>query len=127
MADVADIVAREARSRIEAALPDLVAAVVPALVDAALKGEPVETVPVPNTAPVPVKPDAKDRAWRTLAQGLVATVMLSGAGALGQAIAAPGFDLLGWGSWSGALTGAGTAVLMAVLAYVQRLIQPPKE
>ncbi|OOL31850.1 hypothetical protein GQ85_10975 [Rhodococcus rhodochrous] len=127
--DVVDIVSREARTRVEAALPDLVAAVLPALVEAALRGDPVEDTPTPTVAvpaPVEARPDAQDRAWRTLAQGAVATVILAGTGAITQAVAVDGFDPFAWGSWSGALTGASTAILMAVLAYVQRLILPPK-
>ncbi|QXU53606.1 hypothetical protein [Rhodococcus sp. LW-XY12] len=77
-------------------------------------------------AKVDAKTDAKDRAWRTLAQGLFVTVLVAIITAFGTAVAAPEFDLLTWDSWRAAATASGTAAVMAVTAYVQRLLSPPK-
>jgi len=82
--------------------------------------------PPAATPVVPAKVDAKDRAWRTLAQGLAVTVLFAIVTAFGTAVAAPEFDLLTWDSWRAAATAGGTAAAMAVAAYVQRLLSPPK-
>lgn len=128
--DAIDIVTREARARVEAALPDLVEAIVPALIGAALRGDDVRTAPTPEvtpTGPAPApKADAGDRARRTLLQGLVVTVLVGITTALGTAIADPGFEVFALESWGAAGTAAATAALMSVVAYVQRLIMPPK-
>ncbi|MBP2211075.1 lysozyme family protein [Rhodococcus ruber] len=128
MADAIEIVAREARARIEAALPQLVEAVVPALVEAALRGDRVEDVatPTPTTQLPNPKADAKDRARRTLLQGLVATVLVGVTTALGASLSSPDFSVFELASWSTAGTAAVTAALMAVVSYVQRLVLPPK-
>jgi len=75
---------------------------------------------------VDARADAKDRAWRTLVQGLVVTVILAVVTAFGTAVAAPDFDLLTWDSWKAAATAAGAAVMISITAYIQRLISPPK-
>ncbi|BDB62348.1 hypothetical protein [Rhodococcus sp. RDE2] len=72
------------------------------------------------------KADAKDRAWRTLVQGIVVTVILAVITAFGAAVAAPDFDLLTWDSWKAAATAGGTAAVMAIVAYFQRLLNPPR-
>jgi len=75
---------------------------------------------------VDARADAKDRAWRTLVQGLFVTVILAVVTAFGTAVAAPDFDLLTWDSWKAAATAAGAAVMISITAYIQRLISPPK-
>ncbi|WP_395705003.1 hypothetical protein [Rhodococcus ruber] len=130
MVDAIDIVTREARARVEAALPELLDAIVPTLIDAALRGDDVTATATPAvtpTGPAPApKDDAKDRARRTLLQGLVVTVLVGITGALGTALADPGFDVFALESWGTAVTAAATAALMSVVAYVQRLVMPPK-
>lgn len=128
MADAVEIVLREARRRVEQKAPEWIEALLPPLLEAALTGKAVDQVPDPVTReePVPPKPDAKDRAWRTLAQGLVATVLVGLVTAVGTAVAAPGFNVFAGESWQAVGTAAGTAAVMSVLAYVQRLLQPPR-
>lgn len=115
---VTDRIEDEAQRRINAAVADI-----PRIALSAAQQIPV--APVPDEQPDP-KSDAKDRAVRTLAQGLVVTVVLAVITAFGTAVAAPEFDLLTWDSWRAAVTAGGTAAVMAVAAYVQRLINPPK-
>jgi len=92
--------------------------------------EQTQPLPIPGELvhdPAPdAHADARDRAWRTLVQGLVVTVVLAVVTAFGAAVAAPGFDLLTWDSWRAAATSGGTAAVMAAAAYIQRLVQPPR-
>lgn len=123
--DVVDRVVEQVRPRLETEAE----AILTSLVDRAQARIAETLTPAttpPDSLPSP-KADAKDRAWRTLVQGIVATILLAGSTAVGTALTAPEFDLLTWDSWKAAGAAAGTAVLMAILAYVQRLIQPPKE
>lgn len=122
---VSERVQVEAQRRIESA----VAEASTIATQAALRAIPTSAVGelvVDELPGVDAKTDAKDRAWRTLAQGLVVTVLLAIITAFGTAVAAPEFDLLAWDSWRAAATAGGTAAVMAVAAYVQRLISPPK-
>lgn len=115
----------EAKKRIDAAVADIPHIAIRAAEQATptpIPGELVDT----GRPGVDAKSDAKDRAWRTLAQGLVVTVLLAIITAFGTAVAAPEFDLLTWDSWRAAATAGGTAAVMAVAAYVQRLISPPR-
>lgn len=81
--------------------------------------------PAPSTGPT-AKADARERSWRTLVQGLVATLIVSVGGAAATAIASPGFDILSRESLTTAAAAGGTAAIAAILSYVQRLVQPPK-
>mgnify|MGYP007004568483 CR=1 FL=1 len=83
----------------------------------------LERVDVSPEAP---KSDAKDRAWRTLLQGLLATILLAGTGAVADALTSESFDITHVGDWKFAITGAATAVTTAALSYVMRFIQPPR-
>lgn len=115
----------EAKKRIDAAVADIPHIAIRAAEQATptpIPGELVDT----GRPGVDAKSDAKDRAWRTLAQGLVVTVLLAIITAFGTAVAAPEFDLLTWDSWRAAATAGGTAAVMAVAAYVQRLTSPPR-
>lgn len=120
---VSERVQIEAQRRIDAAVADI-----PTIAFRAAQ----QAVPVPVQGELVIdehpdaKSDARDRAWRTLAQGLVVTVILAIITAFGTAVAAPEFDLLTWDSWRAAATAGGTAAVMAVAAYIQRLISPPK-
>lgn len=122
-----EIVTREAKARVEAALPSLVEAIVPALLEAVLRGDKVEDVDTP-LVPIPVDPkaDAKDRAWRTLLQGLVATVLVGVTTALGSSLADPTFSFFELGSWTTALGAASAAAAMSGLAYIQRVLESRK-
>lgn len=122
---VSDRVQVEAQRRIESA----VAEASTIATQAALRAIPTQAtgeLVVDELPGVDAKTDAKDRAWRTLAQGLFVTILLAIITAFGTAVAAPDFDLLTWDSWRAAATAGGTAAVMAVAAYVQRLISPPK-
>lgn len=79
-----------------------------------------------SSSPVDVKADARERSWRTLVQGALATVVVGVGGTVGTAIASDSFSLTDWGDWKAAGIAAGTAAVAAGIAYVQRLIQPPK-
>ncbi|MGW9567135.1 hypothetical protein [Prescottella equi] len=100
---------------------------VPALLQAAIEGKPVEQVPYPSGPARPASADARARAGRTLLGGLVTTMILAVLGALGAAIAAPEFDVFSWGSWSGVVQTLATVAVMSVVSFVQRLVSPPKE
>lgn len=76
--------------------------------------------------PPPAATDARDRARRTALQGVVATLLVAGMTALTGALAAPEFDLTAAADWRVAATSVLTAVVMAGLAFVQRLVNPPK-
>lgn len=75
-----------------------------------------------------IKMQAKSRALRTLVQGLIAVVIAAAGNAVVQAFTKGSLDIFSWNDWKvvGALTG--TAVLGAVVAYVQNAfgIKPPK-
>lgn len=114
----------EARTRLDAAAADAAARVDELVARARLEapaviGQVLDTVPS-------VKADARNRSWRTLVQGLIATVIVGVGGAVGQAVAAPGFDITSSAALGTAGTAAGTAAVAALIAYVQRFIQPPK-
>lgn len=72
------------------------------------------------------KADAKSRSWRTLVQGLIATVVVGVGGTLGTALVDPNFDIGDISDWKFAGASVGTAAVAAVIAYVQRFVQPPK-
>lgn len=75
--------------------------------------------------------DARNRAWRTLLQGALATILVPAAdaafqviqGAVADAVTGHGFDWRQVGT--SALLAAGTAVTMAVAAYLHRLKLDP--
>ena len=76
--------------------------------------------------PVSPRADARDRARRTLVQGAAATLLSVAFVAFGQAIVADGFDFTDAGDWKIVGGTVFTAVVMSVLAYVQRIVNPPK-
>lgn len=111
-------VIEDGRLAIDAAVRDATAAVDVAVTNAVLDG--------PLATPTDVKADARERSWRTLMQGALATVVVGVGGTVGTAIASDSFSLTDWSDWKAAGIAAGTAAVAAGIAYVQRLIQPPK-
>lgn len=78
------------------------------------------TLPVPAPAPV----DARSRAWRTLAQGLLVDVLAAVVLAVGPELA--GGHFVWTRAYWLALAGlAGKSVVTAVVAYVMRRVLPP--
>lgn len=120
---VSDRVQLEAQRRIDAAVADIPTIAIRAAQQAVPTAVPGELV---LDTGADVKVDAKDRAWRTLVQGLIVTVILAVVTAFGTAISSDNFDLATWDSWKAAATAAGTAVMISVTAYIQRLVSPPK-
>lgn len=82
---------------------------------------------VEKTIAVPARKDAKDRAWRTSLQGLIATVVVAALTGFADILAGDGVDLLSGAGWKVVLGTVAGATVMAVSAYVQRLVNPPKE
>ncbi|WP_418345282.1 hypothetical protein [Rhodococcus pyridinivorans] len=117
--DVGDRIQEEAQKRIDAAVKDIPQIAIRSAIRTAEQSQ-------TEAGPVDVKADARDRAWRTLVQGFAVTIILAVITAFGTAVTAPEFDLLTWDSWKAAATAAGTAGMISVAAYIQRLIQPPK-
>lgn len=111
-------VIEDGRLAIDAAVREATAAVDAAVTNAVLDG--------PPASPSDVKADARERSWRTLVQGALATVVVGVGGTVGTAIASDDFSLSDWGDWKAAGIAAGTAAVAAGIAYVQRLVQPPK-
>lgn len=111
-------VIEDGRARIDAAVRDATAAVDAAVTNAVLDGPPASATDV--------KADARERSWRTLVQGVLATVAVGVGGTVGTAIASDDFSLTDWGDWKAAGIAAGTAAVAAGIAYVQRLVQPPR-
>lgn len=116
----------EVERRIDAAVSQASEIATSAALAAVPTSPPSQQIVVPGVPAQDVKTDAKDRAWRTLGQGLAVTVLVSIITAFGMAVSAPEFDLLTWDSWRAAATAGGTAAVMAITAYIQRLISPPK-
>ncbi|MEZ5152136.1 hypothetical protein [Rhodococcus zopfii] len=81
--------------------------------------------PAPEPAPDP-KTDARDRALRTTVQGAAATVLIAVLLAVAELLGTGALDLSTGGAWKAIAGTAGGAALMAAMAYVQRLINPPK-
>jgi len=77
--------------------------------------------------PAPAKVDARNRAWRTTVQGAVATVLVAVLLALAELLGTGTLDLTTGGAWKAIAGTAGGAALMAVLAYIQRLVSPPRD
>lgn len=123
MQGITERVQAEAERRIEAAVAEIPQIAIRAAGQSA--GTPIPGELVLDSG-VDARADAKDRAWRTLVQGLFVTVILAVVTAFGTAVAAPDFDLLTWDSWKAAATAAGAAVMISITAYIQRLISPPK-
>ena len=80
-----------------------------------------------KTLAVPAKKDAKNRAWRTSLQGLAATVVVAVLTAFADVLGGDSVDLLSGAGWKVVLGTVSGAAVMAVLSYVQRLVNPPKE
>lgn len=81
---------------------------------------------VPNLLPLPpsTADDARNRAWRTFAQGLISDVLIAATGTLIAAITAPDFVMSrGYVAAVGVLVGK--SVVVAVLSYVARYARPP--
>jgi O-acetyl-ADP-ribose deacetylase (regulator of RNase III) len=114
-----EIVIREGRARLDEEAKNY-----GALVENAVGA--VLAQPAAPSTPPSVKADARERSWRTLVQGLIATVIVSVGGGVATAIAEPGFDILSSASLTTAAAAGGTAAIAAILSYVQRLVQPPK-
>lgn len=83
--------------------------------------EPAPPAPVPDP-----KTDARDRALRTTVQGAAATVLIAVLLAVAELLGTGALDLSTGGAWKAIAGTAGGAALMAAMAYVQRLINPPK-
>ncbi|APE11004.1 hypothetical protein BO226_19190 [Rhodococcus sp. 2G] len=122
---VSDRVQVEAQRRVDAVVAEIPQIAIRVADQAASKPVPGELVETGRPG-MDAKTDAKDRAWRTLVQGIVVTVILAVITAFGAAVAAPDFDLLTWDSWKAAATAGGTAAVMAIVAYFQRLLNPPR-
>ena len=75
-----------------------------------------------------IRRQATSRALRTLAQGLIAAVLVSFSTAVIQAVTVPGFDILSLSDWKLALVLGVGAVGTAVVGFVQNKlgIKPPK-
>ena len=108
----ADLVVRQIRERAEAEAAERIR-------EAAAQIE--------KTTSVPVKKDAKDRAWRTSVQGLIATVVVAVLTAFADLLGGDSVDLLSSAGWKVVLGTVAGAAIMAVSAYVQRILNPPKE
>ncbi|WP_072814268.1 hypothetical protein [Rhodococcus zopfii] len=93
---------------------------------AARMGTGVPAPPAPAPAPDP-KTDARERALRTTVQGAAATVLIAVLLAVAELLGTGTLDLSTGGAWKAIAGTAGGAALMAVMAYVQRLIDPPKD
>lgn len=122
---VTERVELEAQKRIDAAVAEIPHIAIRAAEQATptpIQGELIDI----GRPGVEAKVDAKDRAWRTLAQGVVVTVIVAVVTAFGTAVSSPEFELLTWDSWRTAATTAGTAAMISIVAYIQRLISPPK-
>lgn len=126
---VSDRVQLEAQRRIESAVAEASTIATQAALEAIptqFSGELVVDENPATDAKADAKADAKDRAWRTLAQGIVVTVLVAIVTAFGTAVSSPEFELLTWDSWRTAATTAGTAAMISIVAYIQRLVSPPK-
>lgn len=75
----------------------------------------------------PIRNDAKNRAWRTAVQGLIATVVVSVLVALSALASGGGLDLFSSEGWKVVIGTVSGAAIMAVSSYVQRVVNPPKE
>ncbi|WP_418346230.1 hypothetical protein [Rhodococcus pyridinivorans] len=124
--DVRTRLETEAKERIDSAVAEIPQIAIRAAVRAAEQTQ-TEAVPVDGElVAVDPKADARERAWRTFLQGALVTLALAVGTAFTAALSAPTFDLLAWDSWKTAATAAGVAAMTAVVAYVQRFVQPPK-
>ncbi|MBH0119824.1 hypothetical protein I0Q12_09975 [Rhodococcus sp. CX] len=123
---VVEKVAAEVDARIDAGVK-IITDEVQHRVDGYLAGLPQDVEAELVVDPPPAKADARDRAWRTTVQGAVATVLIAVLLALADLLGTGTLDLATSGAWKAIAGTAGGAALMAVLAYVQRLISPPKE
>jgi len=76
------------------------------------------------TYPPSATVDARNRAWRTLVQGLLVDVLLSAVAALTLALSAPE---LTWSKpyWIGVGLTVGKSVLQTITAYAARHLKPP--
>lgn len=72
----------------------------------------------------PTATDARNRAWRTLAQGLILDVLAAVCLAVGPALAGADFA---WTApyWLAVAGLAGRSAIMAAVAYVARRVVPP--
>lgn len=119
-ARIGDVLA-EGRAALDSAVADATAHVDEAVTRIVLDAQ------VSNSETVPdAKADAKSRSWRTLVQGLIATVVVGVGGTLGTALVDPNFDIGDITDWKFAGASVGTAAVAAAIAYVQRFVQPPK-
>jgi GGDEF domain-containing protein len=94
-----------------------------ARLDEYLTGVPQSSVPVPPAA----KADARNRAGRTAIQGAVAAILVTISTTFATGISNDGVDLTSSGDWkviAGSVVGA---VVATGAAYVQRLVNPPKQ
>lgn len=91
--------------------------------DEYLTGVPQASVPVPPAA----KADAANRAGRTAIQGAIAAILVTVFTTLATALNSNGIDLTSGSDWkviAGSVVGA---VVATGAAYVQRLVNPPKQ
>ena len=84
------------------------------------------SVPITAAPPVDHKTDAKDRAQRTVIQGLVSTVVVAVLLAITGVIGGDGFDIASASDWKAVGGAALGALLTAGVAFVHRLVTPPK-
>lgn len=102
---------------VERRLTDLISAAAPPIPEFRTE----ELTPIVIDDP---KADARDRARRTLLQGLVATIVVAGILAVAGAFQG-GFDFLDAGAWKTVAGAAVGAMLAAAGSYIQRFIDPP--
>lgn len=130
---VSEMVEKQVQARVQEALNGVQAEVsaridalvseIPAIAAMSAEHQPEQPLADPG---VSVRTDARNRAWRTLLQGLVVTVFVAATGAFATAVGKDGFDFGEWESWRLAVNAGMTAALMSVVAYVQRFLNPPK-
>jgi hypothetical protein len=127
--NLVDLVAAKALEQLEGTVEQRVNAAVAELRATAERqmadwlGNGGQVVLPPNA--VPDKTDARNRAQRTVIQGVISTVVVAVLLAISGVIGGDGFDWTNLGDWKAVGGAALGAVLMTVTAYVHRLVSPP--
>lgn len=86
----------------------------------------VMNMPIAASPPVDHKTDARDRAQRTVIQGALSTVVVAVLLAITGVIGGDGFDIASASDWKAVGGAALGALLTAGMAFVHRLVTPPK-
>lgn len=94
-----------------------------ARIDEYLTGVPQASVPVPPAA----KADARNRAGRTAIQGAIAAILVTISTTFATGISNDSVDLTSSGDWKVIAGSVAGAVVATGAAYVQRLVNPPKQ